>query len=104
MAQRDTMLAPPVAVLPQLLRKLAELDAALQLAIRGKPEVVKLSLVCLLARGHLLIEDVPGVGKTTLAQALARAVACRFQRLQFTSDMLPSDVLGVTIYNAHTQE
>ena len=72
-------------------------------AIRGKPEVVRLSLVCLLARGHLLIEDVPGVGKTTLAQALARSVACRFHRLQFTSDMLPSDVLGVTIYNAHTE-
>src|SRR5579863_2147739 len=103
MAQRDTMVAPPPAVSPQLLRKLAGLDAALQLAIRGKPEAVKLSLVCLLARGHLLIEDVPGVGKTTLAQALARAVACRFQRLQFTSDMLPSDVLGVTIYNAHAE-
>jgi MoxR-like ATPase len=97
------MLVPPVAALPQLLRKLAELEAALQLAIRGKPEVVKLSMACLLARGHLLIEDVPGVGKTTLAQALARAIACRFQRLQFTSDMLPSDVLGVTIYNAHSE-
>ena len=70
----------------------------------AKPEVVRLSLVCLLARGHLLIEDVPGVGKTTLAQALARSVHCSFHRLQFTSDMLPSDVLGVTIYNAHTQE
>ena len=62
-----------------------------------------MSVVCLLARGHLLIEDVPGVGKTTLAQALARAVACSFHRLQFTSDMLPSDVLGVTIYNAHSE-
>src|SRR6202035_3179810 len=60
--------------------------------------------VCLLARGHLLIEDVPGVGKTTLAQAMARSVHCGFHRLQFTSDMLPSDVLGVTIYNAQTQE
>jgi MoxR-like ATPase len=59
--------------------------------------------VCLLARGHLLIEDVPGVGKTTLAQALARSVSCTFHRLQFTSDMLPSDVLGVTIYNAHSE-
>ncbi len=103
MAQRDTTLAPPDAVPPELLRRLNELEAALQRAIRGKPEVLKLSLVCLLARGHLLIEDVPGVGKTTLAQALARAVNCRFHRLQFTSDMLPSDVLGVTIYNAHSE-
>jgi MoxR-like ATPase len=79
------------------------LETALGRTIRGKPEVVRLSVVCLLARGHLLIEDVPGVGKTTLAQALARAVSCRFHRLQFTSDMLPSDVLGVTIYNAHSE-
>jgi MoxR-like ATPase len=79
------------------------LETALGETIRGKPEVVRLSVVCLLARGHLLIEDVPGVGKTTLAQALARAVSCRFHRLQFTSDMLPSDVLGVTIYNAHSE-
>ena len=103
MSQRDTIDAPPVAVSPQFLSKLAELETALQSAIRGKPEVVRLSLVCLLARGHLLIEDVPGVGKTTLAQALARSVDCRFHRLQFTSDMLPSDVLGVTIYNAHAE-
>jgi MoxR-like ATPase len=103
MAQRETMLAPPVPFAPQLLSRLGELDKAVQSAIRGKPEVVRLSLVCLLARGHLLIEDVPGVGKTTLAQALARAVACSFHRLQFTSDMLPSDVLGVSIYNAHTE-
>jgi MoxR-like ATPase len=83
--------------------KLGELEAALGEAIRGKAEVLRLSLVCLLARGHLLIEDVPGVGKTTLAHALARSVRCEFHRLQFTADMLPSDVLGVTIYNAHTQ-
>lgn len=81
--------------------RLAELETALETVIRGKPEAVGLSLVCLLARGHLLIEDVPGVGKTTLAQAVASGVACTFHRLQFTSDMLPSDVLGVTIYNAH---
>jgi MoxR-like ATPase len=92
------MLAAPLA-----LTKLNELEQALSIAIRGKAEVVRLSLVCLLARGHLLIEDVPGVGKTTLAHALARTVQCNFHRLQFTSDMLPSDVLGVTIYNAHTQ-
>src|SRR6267378_5510577 len=79
------------------------LQSAIERVIRGKPEVVRLALVTLLAGGHLLIEDVPGVGKTTLAQALARSVQCRFHRVQFTSDMLPSDVLGVTIYNAHTQ-
>jgi MoxR-like ATPase len=89
---------------PEALSKLNELEMSLNTSIRGKPEVVRLSVVCLLARGHLLIEDVPGVGKTTLAQALARAVDCSFHRLQFTSDMLPSDVLGVTIYNAHTQD
>ena len=93
--------APPA--LAQPLAKLAELEAMLGSALRGKPEAVGLSLACLLARGHLLIEDVPGVGKTTLAQALARSVSCTFHRLQFTSDMLPSDVLGVTIYNAHSE-
>src|ERR1051325_10785617 len=93
MSQREIIAAAP----------LTELEAGLQSAIRGKADVVRLSLVCLLARGHLLIEDVPGVDKTTLAQALARAVSCRFHRLQFTSDMLPSDVLGVTIYNAHSE-
>ena len=97
------MVAPPVASSPEILARLAGLETALGETIRGKPEVVRLSVVCLLARGHLLIEDVPGVGKTTLAQALARAVSCRFHRLQFTSDMLPSDVLGVTIYNAHSE-
>jgi MoxR-like ATPase len=99
MSQRETVEAPPVAV-----SKLSELEAALGRAIRGKGEVVRLSLVCLLAKGHLLIEDVPGVGKTTLGQALARSVDCGFHRLQFTSDMLPSDVIGVTVYNAHMQE
>src|SRR5580704_437747 len=87
-----------------LLSRLAEIEAALGRVIRGKAETVRLSLVCLLARGHLLIEDVPGVGKTTLAQALARSVDSSFHRIQFTSDMLPSDVVGVTIYNAHTEE
>jgi len=97
------MVAPPVTFSPEILRKLAELETVVGASIRGKAEVIRLSLVCLLARGHLLIEDVPGVGKTTLAQALARAANCRFHRLQFTSDMLPSDVLGVTIYNAHSK-
>lgn len=83
---------------------LTALENTLDQVLRGKPEAVRLSLVCLLARGHLLIEDVPGVGKTTLAHALARSIDCSFQRLQFTSDMLPSDVIGVTIYNAHSEE
>jgi MoxR-like ATPase len=82
--------------------KLMELEASLNAVIRGKSDVIRLSAVCLLARGHLLIEDVPGVGKTTLAHALARSVECGFQRLQCTADMLPSDILGVTIYNART--
>src|ERR671935_1721732 len=67
-------------------------------ALVGKPTVVRLAVVGLLARGHLLIEDVPGVGKTTLAAALAGSIGAAFQRIQFTSDMLPSDILGVSIY------
>src|ERR1700709_1830131 len=84
--------------------KIRQVENAIGLSVRGKAEAVRMALVCLLARGHLLIEDVPGVGKTTLAQSLARAVAGSFHRLQFTSDMLPSDVLGVTVYNAHTEQ
>jgi MoxR-like ATPase len=67
-------------------------------ALVGKPDVIRLAVVGLLARGHLLIEDVPGVGKTTLAAALARSIGGAFQRIQFTSDMLPSDIIGVTVY------
>jgi MoxR-like ATPase len=67
-------------------------------ALVGKPEVIRLAVIGLLARGHVLIEDVPGVGKTTLAAALARSIGGGFQRIQFTSDMLPSDILGVTVY------
>jgi MoxR-like ATPase len=103
MTQRESMVAPPAGFSPEILPKLAELESTIGSAIRGKAEVVRMSLVCLLARGHLLIEDVPGVGKTTLAQALAHSVSCRFHRLQFTSDMLPSDVLGVTIYNVQSE-
>ncbi|MDX6304733.1 MAG: MoxR-like ATPase [Blastocatellia bacterium] len=77
------------------------LQSTIERVIRGKPEVVRLALVTLLAGGHLLIEDVPGVGKTTLAQAIARALDCTFQRIQFTSDLLPSDVIGLSIYNQH---
>lgn len=98
MNQRDTLESPPAAA-----SKLQGLEESLGQIIRGKADVLRFSLVCLLARGHLLIEDVPGVGKTTLAQALARSTKCTFHRLQFTSDMLPSDVIGVTIYNAQSQ-
>jgi len=71
--------------------------------IRGKREVIRLATVCLLARGHVLIEDVPGVGKTTLSQALAKSLGLSFQRIQFTSDLLPSDIIGVSIFNQKTQ-
>src|SRR6184192_1715655 len=82
----------------------SQLEAALRKVIRGKDDVVRLALVSILARGHLLIEGVPGVGKTTLGQALARAIDCSFQRVQFTSDMLPSDVIGISIYSATEQK
>lgn len=82
--------------------KIDQLQAAIERVIKGKPEAVRLAIVTLIAGGHLLIEDVPGVGKTTLAQALARALDCTFQRIQFTSDLLPSDVIGLSVYNQHT--
>jgi len=79
--------------------QIAELQDAIARIVKGKEEAIQLALVTLLARGHLLIEDVPGVGKTTLAQALARSFHCTFQRIQFTSDMLPSDVIGVSVFD-----
>jgi MoxR-like ATPase len=85
-------------------QRAAELEKALRRVIRGKDDVVRLALVSIFARGHLLIEGVPGVGKTTLGQALARAIDCSFQRVQFTSDMLPSDVIGISVYSALEQE
>jgi MoxR-like ATPase len=79
--------------------RVSELQQAIESVIKGKSEAVQLSLVALLAGGHLLVEDVPGVGKTTLAQALARALDCDFSRIQFTSDLLPSDVIGLSVYD-----
>jgi MoxR-like ATPase len=81
-----------------------QLQRSIGRVIFGKEDVIQLALITLLARGHLLIEDVPGVGKTTLAQALAKSFHCSFQRIQFTSDLLPSDVLGVSVYNPETRE
>lgn len=79
--------------------KISRLQAEIERVIKGKPETVKFTLVALLAKGHLLIEDVPGIGKTTLANALARALELSFHRVQFTSDLLPSDVIGLSVYN-----
>jgi len=79
--------------------KIGRLQAAIETVIKGKSETVKFALTALLAKGHLLIEDVPGIGKTTLANALARALDLSFQRIQFTSDLLPSDVIGLSIFN-----
>ncbi len=82
---------------------LSRLQQSIQSVIRGKDEVIRLALVTLFARGHVLIEDVPGVGKTTLAHALARSFNCNFQRIQFTSDLLPSDVIGISVFSQQSQ-
>src|SRR5713226_740529 len=82
----------------------SQLQRSIAQVIYGKEEAIQLALITLLARGHLLIEDVPGVGKTTLAQAIAKSFHCTFQRIQFTSDLLPSDVIGVSVYNPETRD
>lgn len=84
--------------------RLAELQRSIARIVKGKEDVIRLALTTLLARGHLLVEDVPGVGKTTLANALARSFQCSFQRIQFTSDLLPSDVIGVSVYNPGSKD
>src|SRR5262249_5798982 len=86
---------------PQTIRSIQDNIA---LIIKGKAHVIEMAVVCLLARGHLLLEDVPGVGKTTLAHSLARSLACSFKRIQFTSDLLPSDIVGVSMFNRQKQE
>ena len=84
--------------------QLARLQANIERVIIGKTEAVRLTLTALLAQGHLLIEDIPGVGKTTLARALARSLDCPFQRIQFTSDLLPSDILGTAVFMQNRAE
>jgi MoxR-like ATPase len=91
-------------VAPRSLDRIAALQANVERVIRGKSEVVQFCIAALLAKGHILLEDVPGVGKTTLAHALARSLSLSFQRIQFTSDLLPADIVGVTIYNQDAQE
>src|SRR6476646_2032534 len=86
----------PATTFSELFNSIA---ANIEIVIQGKPEVVELALVCLLAEGHLLIEDVPGVGKTSLAKALAASIDSSWKRVQFTPDLLPSDVVGVTVWN-----
>jgi MoxR-like ATPase len=83
---------------------LADIRTAVATRIRGKTEVIELALICLVARGHLLIEDIPGVGKSTLARALAEAIGGSFSRIQFTSDLLPADLLGVSVWRASNEQ
>src|SRR5687768_7416945 len=93
-------LRPLPAPLPVLVRLRENIESALE----GKPEVIELALVALLAGGHLLIEDVPGVGKTTLARALAKTLGGDMNRVQFTSDLLPADIVGVSVLDPARQQ
>ena len=99
-----TIAAPPSSTEPagglqSCLAAVKRLEAAVAQVVRGKPEAIRAAVIALLARGHLLIEDIPGVGKTTLARALAAALGGSFRRIQFTSDLLPSDIIGVSMYD-----
>jgi MoxR-like ATPase len=103
---RDRDAAPPAAAadLETLDRVAGRIRASIEKVIEGKPEVARLALVVLLSEGHLLIEDVPGVGKTMLSKALARSIDCTVRRIQFTPDLLPSDVTGVSVFNQDTRQ
>ena len=92
------------ADLDELVHRAALIRAAIEQVIEGKPGAIRLALTVLLAEGHLLIEDVPGVGKTMLAKTLARSLDCTVRRVQFTPDLLPSDVTGVSVFNPQTRE
>ena len=100
-----TTLLEPQDVVTMTIKEVAErIIANIERVIVGKRDVIELTLVALLCEGHILIEDVPGMGKTTLARAIARSLGCSFQRIQFTPDLLPSDVTGVYFFNQKTQE
>ncbi len=88
---------PPIQPLEQVIARAGEI-------VLGKPHALRLAFACLLARGHLLIEDLPGVGKTTLAQVLARVLGLQFKRIQFTNDLLPADIIGISIYQPESRE
>jgi MoxR-like ATPase len=92
------------ADLDTLARVTGRIRRSIETVIEGKPEVAKLAIVVMLSEGHLLIEDVPGVGKTMLAKALARSIDCSVRRVQFTPDLLPSDVTGVSVFNQDTRQ
>src|SRR4030088_1787623 len=100
---RDSFVTEPPGIFNHMTtataNQIAQLQSSIARVIRGKDEVIRLAILAMLGKGHLLVEDVPGVGKTTLAQALANSFHCSFQRIQFTSDLLPSDVVGTSIFN-----
>ena len=104
MASLDQAERESGADLDTLARVATRVRQGIEQVIEGKPEVARLSLVVLLAGGHLLIEDVPGVGKTMLSKALARSIDCTVRRIQFTPDLLPSDVTGVSVFNQDTRQ
>jgi MoxR-like ATPase len=102
--QESPRRAGGTADLDTLGRVSGRVRASIEKVIEGKPEVARLALVVLLSEGHLLIEDVPGVGKTMLSKALARSIDCSVRRIQFTPDLLPSDVTGVSVFNQETRD
>src|SRR4030095_7957391 len=102
MRNLETINGARIELSAQAVEQVNKLQSAIETVIKGKSEPVRLAIVTLIAGGHLLVEDVPGVGKTTLAHAIARALDCSFQRVQFTSDLLPSDVIGLSVYNQHS--